>query len=103
MTNGPITKDGRHKIREALMDLHEATSVEGPASGAEVKILSELMTTLAFTGIEVARRVRAGATLDSDAARVLDEFTEHIVRAGSLSQEFLGLVKRTDHPPTPLT
>lgn len=98
MTNGPITKDGRHKVREALMDLHEATSVEGPASGAEVEILSELMTTLAFTGIEVARRVRAGTTLDPHAARVLDEFLEHIARAGSLSQEFLGLAKRMDPP-----
>ncbi|MFI6102258.1 hypothetical protein ACIA8G_42475 [Lentzea sp. NPDC051213] len=99
MTNGPITQDGRRLIREALMDLHEATSVDGPASREESEILSGVMTMLAFSGIEVARRVRAGTNLDADAARVLDEFEEHITRAGSLSQQFLGLVKRMEHPP----
>lgn len=101
MTNDPITKDGRRRVREALMDLHEATSAEGPARRAKVEILSELMTTLSFTGTEVARRVRKGTNLDPHAARVLDEFEEHIARAGSLSQEFLGLVTGMEQPPTP--
>ncbi|MEU0884880.1 hypothetical protein ABZ345_40345 [Lentzea sp. NPDC005914] len=91
-----MTKDVRRAVREALMDLHDATSVEGPASAAEVEILGGLMTMLAFSGIDVARRVRAGADLDPRAARVLDEFKEHIARAGSLSQEFLGLVQQAD-------
>ncbi|MDX3656391.1 hypothetical protein PV646_03640 [Streptomyces sp. ID05-26A] len=99
MTNDPITKDGRRKVREALMDLHEATTAEGPASSAEVEILSGLMTTLSFTGIEVARRVHRGADLSPRAAQVLDEFLEHIVRAGTLSQVFLGLVKGEEGPP----
>ncbi|KJK43849.1 hypothetical protein UK23_31665 [Lentzea aerocolonigenes] len=96
MTNEPITKDGRRRILEALMYLHDATSAEGPASREEAEILSGVMTMLAFSGIDVARRVRAGADLDPAAARVLDEFEEHITRAASLSQQFLGLVQHAD-------
>ncbi|MET9626883.1 hypothetical protein ABZX92_05410 [Lentzea sp. NPDC006480] len=95
MTNEPITKDGRRRVWEALTYLHDATSAEGPASREEAEMLSGVMTMLAFAGIDVARRVRTGPDLDPHTARVLDEFEEHITRAGSLSQQFLGLVQ---HP-----
>jgi hypothetical protein len=98
--NAPITPEGRRRLREALLELPDQDSGDEPAAKSEVDILSEVMVMLAFHGMNVARRVRTapGVSADPRAARLLDEYEELLTRAGSLSQQFLGLAKRSGEP-----
>ncbi|MFI6102146.1 hypothetical protein ACIA8G_41900 [Lentzea sp. NPDC051213] len=102
MANGPITPEGRRRLREALLELPGHDAGAEPATKSEVDILSEVMVMLAFHGMNVARRVRSGAAHglsgNPRAAQLLDEYEELVTRAGSLSQQFLGLAKHFDEP-----